>query len=85
MMAAGAIVIAHKSGSPKADIINEGKTGFFASDIDSYATMMGDIIEMKNDERHQIQEQARASVDKFSLLNFEESFMGPLDNILFLK
>ncbi|CAF2521225.1 unnamed protein product [Rotaria sp. Silwood2] len=83
MMAAGVIVVAHKSGGPHMDIIDEGKTGFFASDIDSYATMMETILEMKSDERRQIQEQARNSVDRFSTLNFERLFMESLDKILF--
>ncbi len=47
MMAAGAIVLAHQSGGPKMDIIDEGQTGFLASDIDSYATIMRQILEMK--------------------------------------
>ncbi|CAF4608367.1 unnamed protein product [Rotaria sp. Silwood1] len=82
MMAAGAIVLAHKSGGPKMDIIDEGETGFLASDIDSYATTMRQILEMKSDERQQIRERARESVDRFSTINFEKRFMEPLDKIL---
>jgi len=82
MMAAGAIVLAHKSGGPKMDIIDEGQTGFLASDIDSYATTMRQILEMKSDERQQIRERARESVDRFSTKNFEERFMEPFDKIL---
>jgi len=82
MMAAGAIVLAHKSGGPKMDIVDEGETGFLASDIDSYATTMRQILEMKSDERRQIRERARESVDRFSIKNFEEKFMEPLEKIL---
>jgi len=82
MMAAGAIVLAHKSGGPKMDIIDEGQTGFLASDIDSYATTMRQILEMKSDERREIRERARESVDRFSTKNFEEQFMEPLEKIL---
>ncbi|CAM4793867.1 unnamed protein product [Rotaria magnacalcarata] len=78
MMAAGAIVVAYKSGGPQMDIIEEGKTGFFASDIDSYATMMETILCMKSVERRQIQEQARQSVERFSTLNFERLFLEPM-------
>ena len=53
-MAAGSIVLAHKSGGPKMDIVNDGETGFLASDIDSYATMMRHIFDMKADERQKI-------------------------------
>lgn len=82
MMAAGAIVLAHKSGGPKMDIVEEGQTGFLASDIDSYATAMRHILEMKSEERQQMRERARESVDRFSVISFEKQFMEPLDKIL---
>ncbi|CAF1341078.1 unnamed protein product [Adineta steineri] len=82
MMAAGSIVLAHKSGGPKMDIVDEGQTGFLAVDIDSYATMMRQILEMKSDEREQIRIRARESTDRFSVINFEKHFMDPLDKIL---
>ena len=85
MMAAGAIVLAHKSGGPKMDIIDEGQTGFLASDIDTYATTMRQILEMKSDEQRQIRERARESVDRFSTTNFEEKFMEPLEKILSIE
>lgn len=82
MMAAGAIVLAHKSGGPKLDIVDEGQTGFLASDIDSYATTMRQILDMKSDVRQQIRERARESVDRFSVKNFEEHFMEPFEKFL---
>lgn len=82
MMAAGAIVLAHKSGGPKMDIVDEGQTGFLASDIDSYATMMRQILEMNSDDRKKVRERARESVDRFSTSNFETKFIEPLDKIL---
>jgi alpha-1,2-mannosyltransferase len=85
MMAAGMIVVAHKSGGPQMDIIDEGQTGFPASDIDSYATTMQQILEMTADERHKIQEQARDSVNRFDKLNFERLFIELFDKILFIK
>lgn len=85
MMAAGAVVLAHKSGGPKMDIIDEGETGFLASDIDSYATAMRQILEMKSTERQQIREHARESVDRFSAKKFEEQFMEPLEKVLKLQ
>jgi alpha-1,2-mannosyltransferase len=85
MMAAGLIVVAHKSGGPKTDIIEEGQTGFFAYDIDSYATMMEQIFEMPVDERRQIQERARDSVDRFDKSNFDRLFLESFDKILFVK
>ena len=85
MMAAGAIVIAHKSSGSKVDIIDEGKTGFFASDVDSYTTMMEQILDMTDDERCEVQERARRSVERFTSLNFERLFMEPFHQILLLK
>ncbi len=85
MMAAGMIVVAHKSGGPQMDIIDEGQTGFLASDIDSYATIMQQILEMTADERHKIQEQARDSVKRFNKSNFERLFTELFDKILFIK
>lgn len=82
MMAAGAIVLAHQSGGPKMDIVSEGETGFLASDIDSYATMMRQILEMNADERRKIRERARESVDRFSVTNFETRFMEPLNKVI---
>ncbi len=85
MMAAGMIVVVHKSSGPQMDIIDEGQTGFLASDIDSYATIMQQILEMTADERHKIQEQARDSVKRFNKLNFERLFTELFDKILFIK
>ena len=81
-MAAGSIVLAHKSGGPKMDIVNDGETGFLASDIDSYATVMRHIFDMKTDDRQKIRERARQSVDRFSVTNFETHFMDPLNKVL---
>jgi alpha-1,2-mannosyltransferase len=85
MMAAGLIVLVHKSGGPKMDIIEENQTGFFACDIDSYVAMMEQIFEMTVDERREIQERARDSVERFSRLNFERLFVKSFDKILFVK
>jgi hypothetical protein len=85
MMAAGLIILAHKSGSSKMDIINEGQTGFFANDIDSYATMIEQILAMTDDNRRQIQDQARDSIDRFNRCNFEQLFLKSFDQILFVK
>ena len=82
MMAAGSIVLAHKSGGPKMDIVNDGETGFLASDIDSYATLMRQIYEMTSEERQKIRQHARESVDRFSIKNFETHFMEPLNKVL---
>lgn len=85
MMATGMIVIAHRSNRSHVDIIEEGKNGFLAWDIDSYATIMEGILDMKCDERRLIQEQAKISAESFNSLNFERLFMETFDKILFVK
>lgn len=85
MMAAGLIILAHKSGGPKMDIIKEGETGFLACDIDSYVIMIEQILQMTDDEQNQIREHARDSIQRFNRLNFERLFFESFDKILFVK
>jgi hypothetical protein len=47
--------------------------------------MMEQIFEMTVDERREIQERARDSVERFSRLNFERLFVKSFDKILFVK
>lgn len=82
MMAASLIVLAHRSGAPQVDIIDDGQTGYLADDLDSYATAMNDILTMPSDQRRQIQEHVRDSVARFSPSSFEQSLMEQLDGIL---
>ena len=85
-MAAGSMVLAHNSGGPKYDIVVEyqgDKTGFLASDEDSYAECLSEIFSMPNEQSMQIRRNARLSVQKFSDSQFEKNFlnlMQPLFN-----
>merc|ERR1712198_644669 len=60
MMAAGLLTIAHRSGGPLMDIVNEMdedrslKTGFLACKDIEYARYMKEIIYMSGDEREKI-------------------------------
>ncbi|KAG9333386.1 hypothetical protein JZ751_012695 [Albula glossodonta] len=68
-MAAGAVILAHKSGGPQLDIVvpHEGRpTGFLADDEDSYADAMERILALTPAERLEIRQNARASVARFS-------------------
>ena len=85
MMAAGLIVLAHRSGAPRTDIIEDGQTGYLAGDIDSYATAMNDILTMSAEQRRQMQERARESLARFSPTSFEQSFMQQFDQMLYLQ
>lgn len=85
MMAAGLIVLAHQSGGAKQDIIEENQTGFFAYDLDSYATMLEQIFDLKEMNRRQIYEHVCDRINRFSRLNFEKVFFHSLETIFFAK
>lgn len=78
-MAGGLIMVAHDSGGPKMDILldYEGqKTGYTASETETYAKVMKEILEASDAERETIRTAARSSVDRFSDEQFETSFIG---------
>ena len=85
MMAAGLIIVAHRSGGPQADIIIDGQTGFLADDLDSYITTMEQILTMTDSQRNDMQKFARASLYRFDRLNFEELFFQSIDQIFSSK
>lgn len=56
-MAAGLIMVAHKSGGPKTDIIIEtedSRTGFLAVDDDEYAQVLAFILQMSQKQKEKI-------------------------------
>jgi len=84
-MAAGQIMIAHRSGGPKADIIEESegsRNGFLASDEVEYAQTIARIIKMSPSSRTKIREAARSSVDRFSVEEFEKGFLRTVEPFL---
>lgn len=85
MMAANVIVVAHQSGGPQADLIQIGQTGFLASDIDSYATVMNEILTMDPDEQNRIRQRARESVQRYKSSNFERIFLEQFDQLVPVK
>lgn len=78
-MAAGVITLAHNSGGPKIDIVTEWRgapTGFLADSEDSYSTLMYDIFSMGNNEKTEMRNRARESVEaRFSEKAFETKFI----------
>lgn len=66
MMAAGIVVIAHASGGPKLDIIDNGKSGYLASDIEEYAQLMANVVTLEDSKLNKIRQEARSGVRKFS-------------------
>merc|ERR1711894_273115 len=87
MLAAGLITIAHRSGGPLMDIIDETeefKTGFLAVHDVEYAENIANILNMSNSVLQGIQERARSSVQRFSDKCFESDWTKvttPLVNI----
>ena len=84
-MAAGTIVLAHDSGGPKLDIVipyNDNPTGFLARDAESYADAMDTILNMSEDMKMSVRENARESVSRFSEEEFEGQFLAVLDPLM---
>lgn len=84
-MAAGTIILAHKSGGPKLDIVvpyDNGPTGFLADDEDGYADAMERILSMPPAARLEIRRRARLSVTRFSDQEFEGSFLAAMEPLM---
>ncbi|XP_066504930.1 GDP-Man:Man(3)GlcNAc(2)-PP-Dol alpha-1,2-mannosyltransferase [Hoplias malabaricus] len=84
-MAAGTVILAHKSGGPKLDIVvpyDGGLTGFLADDEDSYAEVMERILNLTPSTRLDIRRRARQSVARFSDLEFEASFLAATEPLM---
>ncbi|XP_041857009.1 GDP-Man:Man(3)GlcNAc(2)-PP-Dol alpha-1,2-mannosyltransferase-like [Melanotaenia boesemani] len=84
-MAAGTIVLAHKSGGPKLDIVVpfEGRqTGFLADSEDSYAAAMETILALSPSARLEIRQNARESVGRFSDQEFDACFLAAMESLM---
>lgn len=84
-MAAGTIVLAHKSGGPKLDIVapyEGGQTGFLADSEDSYAAAMETILALSPSARLEIRRNARRSVERFSDQEFEACFIAAMESLM---
>ncbi|KAF7274357.1 hypothetical protein GWI33_012975 [Rhynchophorus ferrugineus] len=81
-MAAGLIMVAHKSGGPLLDIIetSEGsRLGFLANTAEEFAHILKYVIEARDDEITHIRERAKASCDRFSVKKFQQEFLRAVD------
>uniref|UniRef100_A0A8D3AEL3 GDP-Man:Man(3)GlcNAc(2)-PP-Dol alpha-1,2-mannosyltransferase n=1 Tax=Scophthalmus maximus TaxID=52904 RepID=A0A8D3AEL3_SCOMX len=81
-MAAGTVVLAHKSGGPKMDIVvpyEGGPTGFLADSEDGYAAAMETILALSPAARLEIRRNARRSVERFSDQEFEACFLAAME------
>lgn len=79
-MAAGNIMVAHKSGGPRLDIIvpyeSYDTVGFLADTPQNYAETIMRIIEMTPSQRDTIRNGAKARVNAFSDECFEKHFLN---------
>lgn len=83
-MAAGLVMIAHKSGGPMMDIIEESDTsrnGFLASDENEYAQQIAVILALSEKALDRIKEAARSSTDRFSTDEFKNNFLRAVQPI----
>ncbi|CDQ75611.1 GDP-Man:Man(3)GlcNAc(2)-PP-Dol alpha-1,2-mannosyltransferase [Oncorhynchus mykiss] len=84
-MAAGTVVLAHKSGGPRLDIVvpYEGRqTGFLAEDEDGYADAIERILALSPSARLEIRRNARLSVTRFSDQEFEACFLAAMEPLM---
>lgn len=87
-MAAGLIMVAHKSGGPMLDIIEEldtSRNGFLASDEDEYAQVIALVLLLPEEDRNRIREAARSSTNRFSVQEFEANFLRAVEPLFLLK
>jgi len=76
MMAAGLLTVAHNSGGPKTDIVEDGITGFLATTADEYANAIHEALQLENPE--QMRQKAQQAATRFSDLQFDVT----LDKVL---
>jgi alpha-1,2-mannosyltransferase len=76
--ASGTLAVGHDSAGPKEDIFVDYKgaaTGFLATDADSFADCMEQILLMPQEKRIEIQKNARNSCKRFSSEQFKTDFL----------
>ncbi|TDG96230.1 hypothetical protein EPR50_G00237700 [Perca flavescens] len=84
-MAAGKVILAHKSGGPQLDIVvpfEGGQTGFLADDEDSYAEAIERILALPPASRLHIRRNARQSVARFSDQEFDACFLAAMEPLM---
>ena len=82
-MAAGCIMIAHRSGGPLMDIISDTETGYLADTVEGYAKCIETVLNMNDKERNDIVRQAKSSVvERFSVKCFAKGIKDELCSII---
>uniref|UniRef100_A0A1I7ZL66 GDP-Man:Man(3)GlcNAc(2)-PP-Dol alpha-1,2-mannosyltransferase n=1 Tax=Steinernema glaseri TaxID=37863 RepID=A0A1I7ZL66_9BILA len=80
-LASGNIMVAHNSGGPKLDIVQQ-KYGFLASTPEEYADKVVEILRLTPSERASYRTRARAHAKKFSEANFASEWNDALKPIM---
>lgn len=81
-MAAGLITVAHNSGGPKTDIIDDGESGFLANDVNDFAEKLVSISKMKQEVRQAMVAKAIEKSERFSSENFERKLLEFVDKFM---
>lgn len=81
-MAAGLITMAHNSGGPREDIIDDGKSGFLADDVEDFADKLLKVSNMSGRDRQTMRLHASRKSDQFSDRVFKENFVKLMDKFL---
>jgi alpha-1,2-mannosyltransferase len=82
-MAAGCIMVGHRSGGPLSDIITEGRNGFLVDSVEEYVDCLVAVSKMNKKERHDIVAEAKSHVEEnFSIECFENGVMKNLQSII---
>ena len=80
-MAAGVIMIAHNSGGPKLDIVEDGVTGYLAATADEYAKYVQKIYKASDEDLIKMRTKARESMDRFSEDAFERNWLAAIEKL----
>ena len=84
MLAAGVVPIAHNSGGPALDIVQDGLTGRLATTAEQYAEAMAELLVRPDadERRRSLAVAGRASVaSKFSETAFAEAMLSSMQNV----
>lgn len=87
-MAAGLIMIAHRSGGPLMDIIIEndaGLNGFLATNEVEYAHAIHKALLLSDTQKLSLQKAARGSVNRFSNQQFHDNFLRAVQPLFSVK
>lgn len=81
-MAAGLITLAHDSGGPKMDIIENETDGFLCKDVNEFSDRLTHVSKMSYDERQSMRRRATKKADKFGVDVFEMNLLKGIDRFL---